>query len=110
MSRHRRLEAAYLAVDAEGDRRTVLALLDRLERDPDPAVRKIIASRMLPSFGHDPQVRPALQRTAAEDDHPGVRWAGRYALRVIEIPHLEAAIAEATADGYRELDIGPNRH
>jgi hypothetical protein len=94
-----RLEAAYRVVAGEGDRRTVPALLDRLERDPDPVVRRLIGSRMLPRFGDDPQVRPALRRTATEDEHPGVRWAGRYALRVIEIPNLEAAIAEATAHG-----------
>jgi hypothetical protein len=92
-----RLQAAYLAVAAEGDRRTLPALLDRLEQDPDPVVRKEIASRMLPRFGHDPQVRPALRRTATDDEHPGVRWAGRYALRVIETPDLDAVIAEATA-------------
>jgi hypothetical protein len=97
-----RMHGAYLAVHAEGDRRTVPALLDRLERDPDPAVRKLIASRALPRFGHNPQVRPALRRAATEDEHPGVRWAARYALHVIEIPNLEAAIAEATAHGYRE--------
>jgi HEAT repeats len=79
-----RLHAAYLAVTADGDKRTVPALLDRLEHEPDPAVRKLIASRMLPRLGHDPRVRPALRRTAAEDNHPGVRWAGRYALRIIE--------------------------
>jgi len=92
-----RLDAAYGAVAAEGDRRTVPALLDRLERDPDPAVRKIIASRMLTRLGHDPHVRPALRRAAAEDSHAGVRWAGRYALHVIDIPDLDTAIAAATA-------------
>jgi hypothetical protein len=92
-----RLQAAYLAVTADGDRRTVPALPDRLERDPDPAVRKLIASRVLTRLGHDLQVRPALHHTATEDEHPGVRWAGRYALRVIDIPGLESAIAEATA-------------
>jgi HEAT repeats len=92
-----RLEAAYRTVAAAGDRRTVPALLDRLERDPDPVVRKMIASRMLPRFGRDPQVRPALQRAATDDEHPGVRWAGRYALRLIENPRLEASIASATA-------------
>jgi hypothetical protein len=97
-----RMRGAYLAAGAAGDRRTVPALLDRLERDPDPAVRKLIASRVLARFGHDPQVRPALRRAAAEDEHPGVRRAGRYALRVIEIPNLEAAIAEATAHGHWE--------
>jgi len=97
-----RLHAAYIAAAADGDRRTLPALLDRLERDPDPAVRKLIASRMLTRFGHDPQVRLALRRTASDDDHPGVRWAGRYALRVIEIPDLEAAIAETTAHDHRE--------
>jgi hypothetical protein len=91
-----RLHAAYLAAAADGDKRTVPALLDRLERDPDPAVRKLIASRMLPRLGHDPQVRPALRRTATEDKHPGVRWAGRYALRIIETPDLDTAIADAT--------------
>jgi hypothetical protein len=99
---HNRLHGAYCAVTAGGDRRTVPALLDRLERDPDPVVRKLIASRMLPRFGDDTRVRPALRRTATDDEHPGVRWAGRYALRMIEIPDLEAAIAEAAAHGHRE--------
>jgi len=96
-----RLQAAYMAVAAaRGDRRTVPALLNRLERDPDPGIRKLIASRMLVRFGDDPQVRPALRRTATDDEHPAVRWAGRYALRVIDIPDLKAAITDATAYEY----------
>jgi hypothetical protein len=101
-----RLHAAYMAVAAaRDDRRTVPALLERLERDPDPGIRKLIASRMLVRFGDDPQVRPALLRTATEDELPGVRWAGRYALRLIDIPDLKAAIVEATAYEYGERTV-----
>jgi hypothetical protein len=71
-----RMDAAYLvAIDARDDQRTVPALLDRLELDPSPVVRKIIASRMLTGLARDPLVRPAVARTATSDDHPGVRWA-----------------------------------
>jgi len=52
--------------------------------DPNPVVRKAIASRTLTKFGQDPAVQPAITQMAADDDHPGVRWAGRYALRVLD--------------------------
>lgn len=49
--RRDRMDAAYAAViDAPDDRRTVPALLDRLESDPSPVIRKVIASRMLTRF------------------------------------------------------------
>ncbi len=78
----RRLGAAYIAASVPSDPRSISALLDRLRNDADPVVRKLIASRMLPPLARDQQVRSALQATAANDPHPGVRWAGRYALRL----------------------------
>lgn len=78
-----RLTAAYGTTMAPADPRTVPALLDRLEHDPDPVVRKLIASRVLTTHGGDPQVTTALRRTAERDPQIGVRWAGRYALRLL---------------------------
>ena len=84
-----RMDAAYVvAIEARDDQRTVPALLDRLERDPSPVVRKIIASRMLTGLARDPLVRPAVARTAIGDDHPGVRWAARYAQRLLDNPEM----------------------
>lgn len=79
---YRRLQAAYVAASARRDPRAMPALLDRLQWDPNPVVRKVIASRMLTPLAHDPQVRSALQATAVDDEHPGVRWAARYALHL----------------------------
>jgi HEAT repeats len=62
--------------------RTVPALLDRLEHDPAPFVRKEIASRMLTLLARDPLVWPALQASAAEDEDRTVRGAAFYALRL----------------------------
>jgi hypothetical protein len=78
-----RLDAAYATTMAPTDPRTVPALLDHLEHDPAPVVRKLIASRVLTIHGGDPRVTPALRRTAERDPHKGVRWAGRYALRFL---------------------------
>ena len=78
-----RLDAArYVAGYALSDPRTVPALLDRLERDPSPVVRKMAASRMLTPVAYDTRVRAALQAAATSDHDPMVRWAARYALRV----------------------------
>jgi hypothetical protein len=79
-----RLDAAYGTTMAPADPRTVPALLHHLEHDPAPVVRKLIASRVLPSHGFDPRVAAGLRRTAELDAHPGVRWAGRYALRILQ--------------------------
>jgi hypothetical protein len=46
----------------------VPALVDRLERDPSPAIRTRVASRMLVLRAREPMVRSALQASAAEDE------------------------------------------
>jgi hypothetical protein len=79
-----RLYAAYATVRVTDDPRTRPALLDRLDHDPNPVIRKLVASRVLTTHDGDPEVIQALRRTAGSDLHPGVRWAGRYALRVLE--------------------------
>ena len=71
-----RLYAAYATARVPDDPRTLPALLDRLEHDPNPVVRKLVASRVLITHGGDAQVTEALGRTAGRDPHPGVRWAG----------------------------------
>ena len=58
------------------------ALVDRLERDPSPAIRTRVASRMLVLRAREPMVRSALQASAAEDEDDEVRGAARYALRL----------------------------
>ena len=78
-----RFEATrHLAVHAPADPRTVPTLIDRLERDPEPEVRRLVASRVLPRFSNDPRVLTALQAAADRDNSHGVRWAARYALRL----------------------------
>jgi len=78
-----RFEAArYLAVNASDDPRTVTAVIDRLQRDPHPEMRRLVASRVLPLFPRDQRVLAALQAAADNDDSYGVRWAARYALRL----------------------------
>ena len=57
------------------------ALLDRLRDDPNPMVRKLIASRMLPLMTSHPDVISARQAAAVRDRNTGARWAARYALR-----------------------------
>jgi hypothetical protein len=69
------------ASEAPGDPRTPAALVDRLSQDPNPMVRKLIASRMLPLLTSHSEVISALQAAAAGDTHTGARWAARYALR-----------------------------
>jgi hypothetical protein len=87
----RRLFAAqYVAEHARSDPRTLPALLNRLEHDPCPVIRTVIAGRMLTVVAHDPQVRSALQATAAYDEDPVARWAARYALRVDLRPETES--------------------
>ena len=78
-----RFEATrHLAVHAAADPRTVPALIDRLERDPESEVRRLVASRVLPLFPDDPPVLSALLAAADRDHSYGVRWAARYALRL----------------------------
>jgi hypothetical protein len=79
---HRLYGLSHL-VGAPDDPRTVPALLHHLEYDPDPVVRESVAARVLTRFGQDPQVPAALRGLAAGDPVKGVRWAGRFALRVI---------------------------
>jgi HEAT repeats len=78
-----RLDAAEIVTEcAASDPRTLPALLDRLRHDPQPGIRKMIASRMLCLFTDHPDVVAALQAAAAGDSDTGVRWAARYALRL----------------------------
>jgi hypothetical protein len=78
-----RYDAAYIvAADAPDDPRTVPAVLDRLEHDPSPHVRKLVATRVLPVLAREPRVVTALHAAADTDDVYGVRWAARYALRL----------------------------
>ena len=80
---YQRLQAAEIVTEcAASDPRTVPALLDRFRHDPQPGIRKMIASRMLCLFTNHPDVVPALQEAAAGDSDAGVRWAARYALRL----------------------------
>jgi hypothetical protein len=70
---YKRLHAAEIVTEcAASDPRTVPALLDRLRHDPQPAMRKAIASRMLCLFTDHPDVVPALQQAAAGDRDTGV--------------------------------------
>ena len=73
-----RFEAArHLAVNASDDPRTVPALIDRVERDPHPEVRRLVASRVLPLFPRDQRVLAALEAAAGRDNCYGVCWAAR---------------------------------
>jgi hypothetical protein len=77
-----RLGAAEIVTEcAATDPRTLAALVDRLGRDPNLWVRKLIASRMLPLMTDHPDAISAL-KAAAGDVDTGVRWAARYALRI----------------------------
>jgi hypothetical protein len=82
ITRDRQDAADYVAEHALSDPRAVPALVDRLERDPSPVIRKEVASRMLTLRARAQVVRSALQASAAEDEDPMVRWAARYALRL----------------------------
>lgn len=75
--------AEAIAENAAGDPRALPALLDRLEQDPSPMNRYQIAARLLTSAAQDPRVRSALRAAAAEDEDLQVRWAARYALRLV---------------------------
>jgi hypothetical protein len=78
-----RLDAAEIVTArAPGDPRTVAALVDRLGNDPNPMVRKLIASRMLAVLAGHPGVISAMETAATDDHDTGVRWAARYALRL----------------------------
>ena len=79
-----RIHGAYGTALAPDDPRTVPALLSHLEHDPDPVVRMLIASRVLTTHRGDSRVIEALDRTVGSDAHDGVRWAGRFALRVLQ--------------------------
>jgi hypothetical protein len=58
----RRWEAAKGVTETElSSPRTVPALVDRLEHDPSPFIRKDVASRMLTLLAREPLVRSALQ-------------------------------------------------
>jgi HEAT repeats len=98
---HDRLDAAgCITVDALTDPRAVPALVDRLQRDSSPHVRREIASRMLTILARDPHVRAALQASAADDEDPQVRWAARYALRLdLEREPGRPALARWPRDG-----------
>jgi HEAT repeats len=79
----KRLDAAEIVTECGADDpRTVPALVDRLRHDPQPDVRKMIASRMLGLLTDHPNVVSALQVAATGDGDTGVRWAARYALRI----------------------------
>jgi hypothetical protein len=74
-----RLAAAEIATsEAPGDPRTPAALVDRLSQDPNPMVRKLIASRMLPLLTSHPEVISALQAAAAGDTHTGAGQIARH--------------------------------
>lgn len=74
-----RLAAAEIASsEAPGDPRTPAALVDRLSQDPNPMVRKLIASRMLPLLTSHPEVISALQAAAAGDTHTGAGQIARH--------------------------------
>jgi hypothetical protein len=78
-----RLDAAEIVTsEAPRDPRTPAALVDRLNEDPNPMVRKLVASRMLPLVADRGGVTSALQAAATGDTDTGVRWAARYALRL----------------------------
>jgi hypothetical protein len=78
-----RWEAAKGVTETElSNPRTVPALVDRLEHDPSPFIRKEVASRMLTLLAREPLVRSALQASAAEDEDRTVRGASFYALRL----------------------------
>jgi hypothetical protein len=84
----RRRACVAIADGAMDDPRAVPALLDRLEQDPFPAIRKLIAQRALTRLARDPRVRAALE-AAADDRAAEVRWAARFALR-LDLPPRSA--------------------
>jgi len=78
-----RVQAAESVTElAAGDPRTLPALLDRVLHDPSPRVRSLVATRTMPVFADDSQVMAALRAIATLEDAE-VRWAARYAIRLI---------------------------
>jgi hypothetical protein len=67
------------------DPRAIPALLDSLEHDPSPDVRRIAASGLRHLASRD-DVGNALRLAAAEDEDLQVRWEARYALRLAGLP------------------------
>jgi hypothetical protein len=74
--------AETIARLAMADPRAVPALIDRLENDLSPYIRRQVAARMLTPLAGTQPVTSALQAAAASDPDCEVRWAARYALRV----------------------------
>jgi hypothetical protein len=108
LDRDRADAAEYITVSAAGDARTVPALLDRLENDPAQYIRMLIASRMLTPLARQPQVREALQRSAASDADQVVRWAARYALRLdLDREPGREALARWPGDGGIQVPVMP---
>jgi HEAT repeat protein len=70
-----------LALD---DGRAIPALTDRLEKDPSPYVRRVVAARVLSAVTGDERVRAALETAAANSDGE-VRWAAGYAPRRLAV-------------------------
>lgn len=78
-----RLAAAETIVEFAGDDpRTVTALLHLLEHDPLDGIRRLAALGLAPS-ADEVQVRESLQAAAAQDEDLQVRWAARYAIRLV---------------------------
>lgn len=73
--------AETIARLVQTDPRAVPALIDRLNADLSPYVRRMVASRMLAPLARREPVRDALEIAAAADPDCQVRWAARYALR-----------------------------
>jgi HEAT repeat protein len=71
--------------EALDDPRAIPALLDGLERDPSPVVRRIAASGLRYLAARD-DVGHALRLAAAEYEDLEVRWEARYALRLAGLP------------------------
>jgi hypothetical protein len=74
--------ARYVGLAGLGDPRIVPALLDHLAHDPSPVVRRGAARSLWP-LASQPAVRDALQAAAAQDEDLEVRWAARYAVRLV---------------------------
>jgi hypothetical protein len=54
-----------IAEHALADARGLPALMDRLERDPSPVIRRDVASRMLVLWARDPLVRASSAKITA---------------------------------------------
>ncbi len=75
--------------DALDDPRAIPALLNSLEHDPSPDVRRMAASGLRDLASRD-EVRHALRFAAAEDEDLEVRWEARYASRLAELHGTDA--------------------